>query len=214
MQKAFDAKLHDITDQLVTMCRAAQTIISQCITALRNHDLELATEVRAAEKQIDKLERKIEKACMRLLLMEHPAAGDFRNVYTAIKMVADLERIGDQARDIAKLTKKLAKDDAIEVPTCMIQMSDAVVQMVHDSVTSYTTRDLAVARALEEADDAVDALFKQATKEITAIIKKKPKFAKQGVALILVAKYLERVGDHAVNVGEWVQYAITGKHPK
>jgi phosphate transport system protein len=211
---SYERELRGVSDKLVLMCRHIETAIERCIEALVNRDFELAHMVYEEHELIDKLERDIEHACMRLLVMEQPVAGDFREISAAMKMITDLERIGDQAWDIAEITMQFGDEDYIKKLEHIPQMAIIVIQMVKDGVQAYINRDLTLARSLDRTDDKVDELFKTVMADIIALVKKDPDNAEQAIMLMMITKYLERIGDHAVNVGEWVEYAITGVHPK
>jgi len=210
----YERELQDICDKLVLMCRGIETALEKCVAALVGRDFDLAQQVQDEHEQIDKLEREIEQACLRLLVMEQPMAGDFRQVSTALKMITDLERVGDQAVDIAEITMQFKTEKYIKRLENISQMAVIVIQMVKDCVQSYINRDLELARSIEETDDKVDQLFETIISELIAQLKSKPGSAKQAMRLLMIAKYFERIGDHAVNVGEWVEYSITGSHPK
>jgi len=210
----YERELQDIFDKLIIMCRSIESAIEKCVTALVERDFELANEVYEEDKLIDKLEREIEQACLRLFVMEQPLASDFREVSAALKMITDLERIGDQAWDIMEITLQFKTDEYTVNLDIIRQMAVIVIQMVKDGVQSYINRDLELAKSIDETDDKVDGLFEKATEELVEQIKQDPGSAKQSVRLLMIAKYFERIGDHAVNVGEWVEYAITGNHPK
>ncbi|MCL1873543.1 MAG: phosphate signaling complex protein PhoU [Clostridiales bacterium] len=217
----YERELKGVFDNLVLMCRHNEVAIEKCVKSLIERDFELAKEVYAEDKLIDKIEREIEQSCLRILLMEHPVAGDFLEVAAALKMITDLERIGDQARDIAEITLQfgddtyLKKDDTyIKKLVHIPQMAVIVIQMVKDGVQAYINRDLTLARSLGKTDDKVDELFNTVMNELTALIRKNPENAEQAILFMMITKYLERIGDHAVNIGEWVEYAITGHHPK
>jgi len=211
---SYERELRDISDKLVLMCRHIESAIEKCIQALVERDTDLAHEVYEEHELIDKLEREIEHACMRLLVMQQPVAGDFREITAAMKMITDLERIGDQAWDIAEITTQFGDKDYIKKLEHIPQMAVIVIQMVNSGVQAYINRDLALARSLEAADDKVDELFDIVMADIIALVKRDPNNAEQALMLMMITKYLERIGDHAVNVGEWVEYAITGAHPK
>jgi len=210
----YEKELKSVTDNLVLMCRYIEAAIEKCIKALVNRDFELAFEVRDDHKQIDRMEREIEQACLRILLMEHPVANDFHEVLAALKMITDLERIGDQAWDIAEITTQFGDEEYIKKLEHIPQMAVIVIQMVKDSVQAYINRDLALARSLDKTDDKVDNLFNTVKADLTALIKENPDNAEQAIMFMMINKYLERIGDHAVNIGEWVEYAITGNRPE
>ncbi|MCL2392272.1 MAG: phosphate signaling complex protein PhoU [Oscillospiraceae bacterium] len=210
----YEQELRDISDKLVLMCRHIEVAIEKCIKALVERDADLAQEVYEEHNLIDKLEREIEHACMRLLVMEQPVAGDFREVSAAMKMITDLERIGDQAWDIAEITTQFGDAEYLKKLEHIPQMAIIVIQMVKSGVQAYINRDLDLARSLDAIDDKVDDLFNIVMADIIALVKIDPDNAEQAIMLMMITKYLERIGDHAVNVGEWVEYAITGVHPK
>ena len=209
----YEKELNGIFNSLVLMCRHIEMAIEKCVKALVERDFELAREVFEEEKLIDRMERDIEQSCLKILLMEHPVAGDFHEVSAALKMITDLERIGDQARDIAEITTQFGEEEYIKKMEHIPQMAVIVIQMVKDGVQAYINRDLALARSLETTDDKVDDLFNIVMSDLTSLIKKNPDNAEQAIMFMMITKYLERIGDHAVNIGEWVEYAVTGKRP-
>ena len=209
----YDKELKGVSDELVLMCRYIETAIEKCVKALIDRDYDLAREVYEVDRQIDRMERDIEQRCLKILVMEHPVAKDFREVSAALKMITDLERIGDQAWDIAEITTQFGDGEYIKKVERIQQMAAIVIQMVKDGVQAYINRDLELARSLDVTDDKVDDLFNAVMSDLTALIKKNPDNAEQAVMFMMITKYLERIGDHAVNIGEWVEYAITGYHP-
>jgi len=209
----YEKELKGITDNLVLMCRHIEVAIENCVKALKSRDAGLAREVFESDKVIDKMERDIEQSCLKILMMEHPVASDFREVSAVLKMITDLERIGDQARDIAEITMQSGDDEYINKLAHIQQMAVIVIQMVKDGVGAYINRDIELARSLDRTDDKVDELFNVVMGDLIALIKKNPENAEQAVMFFMINKYLERIGDHAVNIGEWVEYAITGDHP-
>jgi len=210
----YDEELKGVSDRLVLMCRYIETAIENCVEALVNRDYDLAKEVSREDKYINRVEREIEASCLKLLIMEHPVASDFREITTALKMITDLERIGDQAKDIAEITMQLSGKDYFKKVPNIPQMSTLAIQMIKDGIQAYINHDLELARSLAIADDKIDELFNAVMDDLIALIRKNPKAAEQAILFMMIAKYLERIGDHAVNIGEWVEYAITGAHPK
>jgi len=210
----FDRELKGIFDNLIQMCRYIEAALDKAIRALIEKDFELAREVVQEDMRINQIEREIEQACLKLLVMEHPVAGDFRDVTAALKMITDLERIGDQAQDIAEITTEFGDEEYIKKLVHIPQMATIAIQMVKDSVLAYINRDLELARSLEGQDDKVDELFRIIVEELVDLIKQNPDHAWQAFRFMMIAKYLERIADHAVNIGEWVEYAITGHHPQ
>ena len=178
--------------------------------ALKTRDDYLAREVMAGDKNVDHAEREIEQDCLKILLMEHPVAGDFRDVSAALKMITDLERIADQAADISEISLQFKGEEFIKEPEHIEMMAKIVSAMVKDGVTSYINRDLELAKGLDKRDDRVDELFETVKSDLVELIKQNPKNADQAILFMMIAKYLERIGDHAVNIGEWVEYASTG----
>jgi phosphate transport system protein len=160
------------------------------------------------------MEREIEQSCLRILLMEHPVASDFHEVSAALKMITDLERISDQAWNIAEIATQFGDEEYIKKLEHIPQMAVIVIQMVKDGVQAYINRDLALARSLEKTDDKVDNLFNIVIAELTALIKENPDNAEQAIMFTMITKYLERIGDHAVNIGDWVEHALTGNRPE
>ncbi|MCL1975367.1 MAG: phosphate signaling complex protein PhoU [Firmicutes bacterium] len=210
----YEKELNGIFDNLVLMCRHIEVAIEKCVRALSEQDYNLAKEVFEEDKVIDKMERDIEQACLKILMMEHPVASDFREVSAVLKMITDLERIGDQARDIAEITIQLDDEEYINKLVHIPQMAVIVIQMVKDGVQAYINHDIELARSLDRTDDKVDELFNIIMNDLIGLIKKNPENAEQAVMFMMINKYLERIGDHAVNIGELVEYAITGNHPK
>jgi len=210
----YERELREIFDKLVLMCRHIETAIEKSVRSLTDCDPSMAKEVFEIEELIDRMERDIEQACLKILMMEQPVARDFREVSAVLKMITDLERIGDQARDIAEISMQLGQERIFKKLVHIPQMSVIVIQMVKDGVLSYINRDVELARSLDRADDKVDALFNLVMNELIEFVRKNPDDAEQAVMFIMINKYLERIGDHAVNIGEWVEYAITGTHPK
>ena len=209
----YDKELKGIFDSIVLMCRHIESAIEKCVQALTSRDFELANEVYEEHTLIDNLERDIEQSCLKILLMEHPVAKDFREVSAALKMITDLERIGDQARDIAEITTQFGDELYIKKLEHIPQMAGIVIQMVKDGVQAYINHDLKLARSLDITDDKVDSLFNKVMSDLTALIKDNPDNAEQAILFMMITKYLERIGDHAVNIGDWVEYAITGSRP-
>jgi phosphate transport system protein len=209
----YEKELKDVFDNLVLMCRHIEIAIEKCVEALTSRDFEIAKEVYEEEKLIDKMEREIEQSCLRILLMEHPVANDFHEITAALKMITDLERIGDQTRDIAEITTQFGGKEYAKKLEHIPQMALIVTQMVKDGVQAYINRDVALAHSLDKTDDKVDNLFVTVTKELIEFIKQNPDNAEEAIMFMMIAKYFERIGDHAVNIGEWVEFGITGKHP-
>ena len=212
MRNKFDEQLKRLHVELIQMGAACEDAISVAAEALLKGDEELAPAAIEAEREIDQAEREVENLCMKLLLQQQPVARDLRTISSALKMISDLERIGDQAADIAELTRFVRLPDGSGM-LHIADMARAVIGMVTDSVDSFVKKDLDLARAVYAADDQVDALFEQVKQELIDMLAADATYGEQGLDLLMVAKYLERIGDHATNVAEWVEYSLTGVHP-
>lgn len=208
----YETELAEVFNKLIRMCRATEIAIEKSVSALVKKNREISEEVISEDKYIDGLEHEIEQDCLKILLMEHPVAGDFRDVSAALKMITDLERIADQASDISEIALQFGEEEYIKEPEHIVQMAKYAVKMVKDGVQSYINRDLELARSLEKSDDKVDELFEKIKQDLIELIKKDGKNADQAILFMMIAKYLERISDHAVNIGEWVEYAVTGFH--
>ena len=213
MRNRFNEQLQQLHIELIQMGALCEDAISEATEALMNQDAELAEKAKEAEREIDQKERVVESLCLKLLLQQQPVAGDLREISAALKMISDLERIGDQAADIAELTR------FVTVPAGngklhIADMARATCAMVTDSVNSFVRRDLQLARQVMAADDRVDALFNQVKGELIGLIAADARNGELSLDLLMVAKYFERIGDHATNVAEWVEYSITGQHPE
>ena len=212
MRTSFDEQLALLNRRLIEMGALCEDAISASMRALAEEP-EAAEKTKNIEREIDHAEREIEALCMKLLLQQQPVARDLRAISSALKMISDMERIGDQASDIAEIMRYIA-DDTVTDATHLTQLAKAASRMVTDSVDSFVRRDLALARQVQDDDDTVDALFDTVKQELVASIRQEPSRGSECLDLLMVAKYLERIGDHAVNVAEWVEYSITGVHAK
>ncbi len=214
IRKIFEEELADLKTQLVEMCRLTEQMISDAITALVNRDRELGKSIGVIDKRVDEYEMAIEKKCMRILLKQQPVAKDFRKVSTALKMITDIERFGDQAADIGDLVYTMPGNTYIKKLTNITAMGDLALKMVRESVDSFINNDESLADAVIALDDQMDELFVMVKTELIDLIKENGNNGDQGIELMMIAKYLERIGDHAVNVAEWTKYNETGVHQK
>lgn len=212
IRKKYFVELEEINQKLLLMQKKVISAIQESINALLNKDSLLIEDTFRKEKEIDSLERDIEQECLKILLMEHPVAGDFREVSAALKMITDLERIGDNARDICEIALKFNGKTYIKRLEHIPEMAKNAIAMVKDSVQSYIDQDLELARGLDKRDDRVDDLFEIVKKDLILLIKLDSSSADDAIMILMIAKYLERIADHAVNIGEWVDYCITGSH--
>ncbi len=213
MRNKFDRQLERLHQELTRMGALCEEAISASVLALLEDDQDMAETARAKERDIDQQERDIEGLCMKLLLQQQPVARDLRTISSALKMISDMERIGDQAADIAEITRHIG---ATPFPgqARIAEMTQAAAKMVTSSVESFVQRDLDLAQAVIRYDDVVDQLFGEVKRELTALIRRDASSAEEALDLLMIAKYLERIGDHAVNVAEWVAYSITGFRPQ
>lgn len=212
IRKKYFVELEEINQKLLLMQKKVISAIQEIINALLNKDSLLIEDTFRKEKEIDSLERDIEQECLKILLMEHPVAGDFREVSAALKMITDLERIGDNARDICEIALQFNGKTYIKRLEHIPEMAKNAIAMVKDSVQSYIDQDLELARGLDKRDDRVDDLFEIVKKDLILLIKLDSSSADDAIMILMIAKYLERIADHAVNIGEWVDYCITGSH--
>ena len=214
MRNQFDRQLERLHEALIEMGGLCERAISLSAKALTEPEAAaLAGQVGAVEVEIDQMEHEIENQCMRLLLQQQPVARDLRVISAALKMISDMERIGDQAADIAELAPYLTQSES-PGKVHFADMARATVQMVTDSVDAFVRSDLACAYRVIASDDVVDARFDRVKEELLDLIYTREIDAKASLDLLMAAKYLERIGDHAVNIAEWVIYSITGFHPK
>ena len=211
MRNKFEEQLEKLHVEMIQMGALCEDAISAAAEALIHSDAALAAAAEEAEREIDQKEREVENLCLKLLRQQQPVARDLREISAALKMISDLERIGDQAADIAEMTSYVHLPQGRS--SHIADMARAVINMVTDSVDSFVKRDLQLARQVCAADDRVDDLFIQVRRELVELIAADASYGEQGLDLLMVAKYLERIGDHATNVAEWVEYSITGVHP-
>ena len=214
IRKIFEEELAELKTELAQMCRLTEQMISDAITALINRDRELGKSISSTDKRVDEYEMAIEKKCMRILLKQQPVAKDFREVSTALKMITDIERFGDQAADIGELVYSMPGEKYIKELVHTKAMGNLAIKMVRDSVNSFINNDASLADEVIALDDQMDELFILVKTELIELIKKDGRNGDQGIELMMVAKYLERIGDHAVNVAEWTKYNETGIHQK
>ena len=211
MRNKFDEQLDNLNNELIKMGKLCEQAISGAIKITMEDDHEeLKREVLETDSEIDKKERDIESICMKLLLRQQPVARDLRQISTALKVVTDLERIGDHASDIAELILRIKSDHAYHIVQHLPAMAASAQKMVHDAVEAFIKQDVEEAEEIIRRDDEVDALFNQVKSDVVELLKSAPSHADQGIDLLMIAKYLERIGDHAVNVCEWTQFCKTG----
>lgn len=211
MRNRFDEQLNSLNNELTEMGALCVESISAAAKLLLENDTAMKEGVFEADRQIDQKERDIENICMKLLLQQQPVAKDLRTVSSALKMISDLERIGDQASDIAEMAEYVSAD-GIESETHIADMAKAAIQMVTDSVSSFVKKDIKLAKEVVFQDDTVDELFDKIKGELIRSVQNGKSNAEALIDLLMIAKYFERIGDHAENIAEWVLYSLTGRH--
>ncbi len=212
MRNRFDLQLDLLKEQLIHMGELCGVAIERATEALSKGDLEQAKAVIEADEAVDQMEKDIEQLCLKLLLQQQPVARDLRQISAALKMITDMERIGDQAADIAEIIISEKWTQKAEF-SHIGDMSKAVSKMVRNSVKAYVEKDLALAQEVMESDTAVDKMFDENKQNLVEFIaENKGDQGKKAIDLIMIMKYLERIGDHATNIAEWVEFSITGVH--
>ena len=211
MRNRFDEQLFELNRDLIEMGAMCEEVIASAAKALSNGDLDLAHKVKNNGGAIDQMERDIESRCMKLLLHQQPVARDLRQISAALKMITDMERIGDQAEDIAEIVRFM-NGHTMEGVERIEDMARETIKMVTESVDAFVKKDIALAEQVISYDDTVDALFSALKYDIIKLIAEKPADGEFALDLLMIAKYFERIGDHATNIAEWVIYSVTGKH--
>lgn len=213
MRESFDKRLNELNIQLLNMAALVEQIIAMSIKSLEEQNMKLAKQTIELDSKINDAEREIERLCLKLLLQYQPVfADDLRGVSTALKMITDMERIGDQAADIAEINMLLFKENRNWELDEISEMARKTSCMVSASIDAYVNRDEEKSKEVIRADDAVDSLFNSVKTRVIAQIAEDKSKGEQAIDTILIAKYFERIGDHAVNIAEWVLFSITGVH--
>ena len=211
MRSRFDGQLQLLNRELIEMGALCETAIAAAAKALMDGDLTYAERASAAESDIDQKEREIETMCLKLLLHEQPVARDLRQISSALKMITDMERIGDQAADISEIIGYLNGRTGAECAS-IGDMARATIKMVTESVDAFVQRDTEMAEAVIRHDDVVDDLFLSVKRALIDMIASRPGDGEYALDLLMIAKYFERIGDHATNIAEWVVFSVTGVH--
>ena len=207
---SFDAELKMLKDELYEMARLIETAIDNIMTAFENQDENLARDIITGDRIINNIEKAIEARCLSLIVRQQPVAGDLRMVTTALKVVTDMERIGDHAADIAELILREKREHIYDLVKHIPEMGKAAKSMVHDAVEAFTSFNVKKAREIIKRDDYVDELFDKVKLEVVGILKSSSEQVDQCVDILMIAKYFERIGDHAVNICEWTEFHETG----
>jgi len=211
-RQAFDMELEELSSALIRMGVAATDAIDKAMTALKKSDELLARQVISGDNLIDEMERSIEQRCLRLLLKQQPVASDLRKISTAIKMITDIERIGDAASDIAEISFYLKTTAFPEIEKEVFDMAKAARDMVSDAIEAYVSENLELAQELHKRDDIVDNYFLTIRKKLSKIMTANNELMDTAMDYLMIIKYLERIGDHAENICEWVEFYKTGVH--
>lgn len=212
MRNRFDRQLGELNNHMLEMGTLIEKAIELAISALVNKDTEKAKQAIIFDDEIDEQEKKIERLCLKLLLEQQPVAKDLRVISSTLKMITDMERIGDHASDISEITLILAKESDVKLLNPIKEMAKETAQMVIQSVEAFVNRDVDLANKVIKQDDVVDELFTELKSEIISLINTNKEDGEQATDLLMIGKYFERIGDHATNIAEWVIFSITGEH--
>ncbi|WP_293970549.1 phosphate signaling complex protein PhoU [uncultured Ruminococcus sp.] len=210
MREYFDIELANLNNQLIGMGTLVESAIKNAVEIIANNSSELLEKAREQEELINTSERKIQNHCIRLLLHQAPVANDLREVSSALKMITDLERIGDQAIDIAEVSQYIKSRNNVINVTHIDEMASQASKMVTLAIDAFVKKDFDLAKTVSKSDDVIDELFDKVKKETVEIIQRDKALGEEAIDLMMIAKYLERIGDHAVNIAEWVAFSITG----
>ena len=211
MRSRFDQQLALLNRALIEMGALCEEVIALAAKALLTGDVSLAEKVAPLDREIDQKERSIESQCLKLLLQQQPVARDLRQISAALKMITDMERIGDQAEDIAEIVCTVPRHGP-ETMDIVRKMATSAIQMVTESIEAFVKSDIMLARKVVSDDDIVDGCFDRVKEALIARIAADPGDGEYAVDLLMIAKYFERIGDHATNIAEWVIFSVTGVH--
>ncbi|MBR2924226.1 MAG: phosphate signaling complex protein PhoU [Clostridia bacterium] len=212
MRNRFDEQLSLLNHELLEMGALVESAIRSATTALVNQDVEAALASITADKDVDQAERDSESLCLKLLLQQQPVARDLRLISSALKMITDMERIGDQASDISEIVIYLSSEPYIKQLEHLPLMAEKAIRMVTAALDAYVRKDVKLAQEVMDMDDEIDSLFTTVKDELITLIRGDAAAGSQAIDLLMIAKYYERIGDHAQNIAEWVEYALTGRH--
>lgn len=212
MRNTLDKGLEQINNELIEMGTLVEISIDRAITALKTQDLKLSKSVKKYLDKVDEMEKNIESTALHILVSQQPVARDLRLISVALKLITDMQRIADQAYNIAEISRQLIKKTFIKNPQFIVDMSEKSVSMVTRALDAFINRDYELAKQVIADDDEVDTLFTVVRDDLINLINEDKSAGDQCIDLIMIAKYLERIADHAVNISSWVIYYITGKH--
>jgi phosphate transport system protein len=208
----FDKELQNLHNDLIKMASLIEESIQKSMIVLTTMDEDLADEIIINDKEINAMEKSIENRCLTLLLRQQPVASDLRLISAALKMITDMERIGDHSKDISEIVKYSNIKEISEFSKNIADMAQKAISMVNNSITAFIQKDEALARETIESDDIVDQYFMQVKEDLSSVLKTHEENIDEIMDILMINKYLERIGDHAVNICEWVIYLITGRH--
>ncbi len=208
----FDKELEELHLELIKMGSLVEESIENTIQALKKQDTALARKIFKNDDIIDDLEKKIEKICLTLIARQQPLAKDLRSISTALKIITDMERIADHSADIAEITIRMADEKYIKPLIDIPKMAELAKLMVNKSIDAFVKQDIELAKSVCRSDDEVDDLFMKIILELVSFMKNDPQSVEQGINFMFIAKYLERMADHATNISEWVVFNVTGEH--
>lgn len=211
LRSQFDAELNNMHVDLDRMCHLVIQAIENCVTAFKNQDFELAKEIIENDKAINNVERAIESKCLSLILKQQPVASDLRDVSTALKVVTDLERIGDQSADIAELILEIDEQNSYLMVEHIPAMANIAIQMVTRALDAFHEHDVHKAEVVKKSDQEMDHLFEEVKNELIKIVKEDKDHVDIAIHFLMIAKYFERIGDHVVNICEWIEFSQTGR---
>ncbi len=211
MRNRLDEQLNMLNKKMIEMSAICQTLIAKAYKALETTDVQLAHQVSDNKAGIEQSEKEIENLCIKLLLQQQPVAGDLRQISSALKMVTDIERIGNQAEDIAEIIPFL-KGHTLDDCSKIKQMADATIKMVNESINAFVKKDVNLANSVIEQDDIVDNFFLEIKSLLINLIAENPKEGEFALDILMISKYFERIGDHAVNIAGWVIYSVNGEY--
>ena len=213
MRNLFDSQLNTLHRKLIEMGSACETAIDLAVKALLEGNADIAHEAASHDREIDQMERDIEAICLKMLLQQQPVARDLRQISAAMKIITDMERIGDQAEDIGEIVPFLNGRTGVECEDIRL-MAETAQQMVRSSIDAYVNQDMALVKKVIDMDDIVDDAFDRTKNTLIHMISRNREDGQYCLDLLMIAKYLERIGDHATNIAEWVEFSITGQHTK
>lgn len=214
MRNKFDEQILELNNAMIEMGTMIENAIAGAVTAIMDNDTDLANQIVDTADEMHQKEREIEAMCLKLLLQQQPVASDLRTISSALKMITDMRRIGIQAGDICEVKLTSESLEGGKLPDYIKQIAKATIEMVDDSVEAFVKKDLELAYKVAALDTKVDNLFKQIKSDLIAAIRNNSHGSEQAIDILMIAKYLEKIGDHANNISEWVAFSITGRHRK